>query len=106
MKTGEIFTRALTNPKDEFKSMGQQFGDHVAHFNAVGKLVDTEGELVFPTYDMDWEIVWEPVDFMTAANSGKRIKSNACFEFHSISWYLQGQAHLTLDEVNGKWLIE
>jgi len=52
----------------------------------------------------NWELVREPVDFMTAVNSGKRIKSceNGCF--HSISWYLKVGMNLT--EINGKWLIE
>lgn len=106
MKTGEIFTMALTNPKAEFKSIGQQFDDHVAHFNAVGKLVDKEGELVFPTYDMDWELVRKPVDFMTAINSGKNTKPNSTsYDFMGFSYWLNTRV-LSLEIINGKWLIE
>ena len=107
MKTGEIYTRALTNPKDEFKSIGQQYSDHVAHFNAVGKLVDKEGELVFPTYDMDWELVHQPyVDFMTAINSGKETKPNGTsYDFMGFSYWLNNRV-LSLEIINGKWLIK
>lgn len=114
MKTGEIYMMALTNPKAKFKSIGQQFGDHVAHFNAVGKLVDKEGELVFPTYDMDWEPITDPMNFMTAANSGKRFKPeswvfNTDNEFRSLYDNLEmfsGRGMAQVKILNGKWLIE
>lgn len=105
MKTGEIFTMELTNPGAKFKSIGQQFGDHVAHFNAVGKLVDEDGELVFPTYDMDWELIRKPVDFMTAVNSGKRIKPNVgIWDYASPDLWVRNLLELHL--INGKWLIK
>ena len=53
---------------------------------------------------IEWELVRQEVDFMTAVNSGKRIKSYLREEFHPVNWYLKG--YFSIEEVNGKWLIE
>jgi len=51
----------------------------------------------------DWEKVREKVDFMTAANSGKRIKPIN----HDIDGFLYfNDWNLSLDMINGKWEIE
>jgi len=103
-----MYTYALNNPKAKFLCIeAPPFDGHIAHFNKVGKLVDECGELVFPTFNTEWELVREEVDFMTAMNSGKPIKSCRCKAFHPFSWYLQTDgAYLCLEEINGKWLIE
>jgi hypothetical protein len=117
VKTGEIFTMALTNPKAKFKSIGQQFGDFAAHFNAVGKLVDKEGELVFPTYDMDWELVPQEVTWQEALQvwvGGKTITcdlSDATYRFTNGSDFRQfrDETENTLCKIqliNGKWFVE
>ena len=54
----------------------------------------------------DWELAREPVDFMTAINSGKRIKPNSISsDFMSVSYWLNTTA-LPLEIINRKWLIE
>jgi hypothetical protein len=56
--------------------------------------------------DDDWELVRQPVDFMTAVNSGKNTKpSSSCNDFMSVSYWLNTYG-LSLGKINGKWLIE
>ena len=52
----------------------------------------------------DWKAVRQPVDFMTAVNSGKKFRPVGYSEFkNSEVWSWGG---LTRDRVNGKWEIE
>ena len=56
----------------------------------------------------DWQLVQEPVDFMTAANSGKRISSegwDSYYFLHEVLHILQNRDN-ALYLINGKWLIE
>ena len=103
MKTGEMYMTNLVNPRSTFiRSDGEN-----CRFSSDGCLYNLKGN--YPrkiTADEEWELVRKPVDFMTAVNSGKRIQSNRCLGFHPISWYLEGKGRPTLEEVNGKWLIE
>jgi len=72
MKTGEIYTHALTNPKARFMSSENgPFPEFEAHFNEVGKLVTGEGRdesLVYAPYDMEWELVPQEVTWHEAIN--------------------------------------
>jgi len=64
------------------------------------------------------ELIQEPVDFMTAVNSGKRIKpvnnaDNWCYNFAKVwvSYFSYGSRSAIntenyLDYINGQWLIE
>ena len=53
----------------------------------------------------EWELLPEPVDFMTAINSLKRIKPNIKgHQFASPNIWLGN--NLTVGMINGKWLIE
>lgn len=51
----------------------------------------------------DWELVREPVDFITAVNSGKDIKpiEKGISAFEPFSYW-----QITLERINGKWYIE
>jgi len=52
----------------------------------------------------EWELKREKVDFLTAINSGKNIKSCTNASFHSVDWYLK--IGCALVEINGLWEIE
>jgi len=54
-------------------------------------------------FDWDWELVRQPVDFLTAVNSGKRIRPVD----HTIDGFLRfNEWSLNLEMINGKWFIE
>jgi len=52
----------------------------------------------------EWELKREKVDFLTAINSGKNIKSCTNASFHSVDRYLK--IGCALVEINGLWEIE
>ena len=53
----------------------------------------------------DWELVRERFDFMTAVNSGKKVRPLGSYfdRFGFQSWTYWS---LSLDMINGKWLVE
>jgi len=58
------------------------------------------------TLEMKWELIKEPVDFMTAINSGKKIKGKGFVEYHFPNWYFGTEDALDLENINGNWYIE
>jgi len=63
-------------------------------------------ELSRESLDYEWELVREPVDFMTAINSDKRISTeDRSIHLCGANWLLQNSG-LTLAQINGKWYIE
>jgi hypothetical protein len=73
MKTGEMYNTALANPEAIFlrKSDGHKY-----RFTERGYLnCDDSRHFAVPKPNEEWELVREPVDFMTAINSGKIIRS-------------------------------
>jgi len=54
---------------------------------------------------MEWELIKEPVDFITAINSGKKIKGEGFVEYHLFDWYIRSNS-LSLENINGNWYIE
>ena len=57
--------------------------------------------------EYEWELVREPVDFMTAINSGKRIRSEYWPEDQSVPMMVKGVSlQVCKLEINGKWFIE
>lgn len=104
MKTGEMFMVALENPKAKFKNI---LNGDIYHFTKGRHLQNEAGwTYMSPKIDEDWEIVRDPVDFMTAINSGKPMKP---FESNlycrpAIFWLTCHE--FTLEEINGKWHIE
>ena len=105
-----MYTYALANPKAEFKSVGEKLGDFTAHFNEAGKLIDKHGDLVFPRCDMNWELVPESVDFMTAINSEKNIRYENWTKYYKLSSALEIMATkgfvISREMLNGKWFVE
>lgn len=52
---------------------------------------------------IEWDLVQEPVDFMTAINSGKRIRPEGHTLFYAAEeWCSKGLNHAL---INGKWYI-
>lgn len=115
MKTGEIYTLALTNPDAKFKSAGHPLGDFVVHFNKVGKLLDKNGDLVFPRYNTDWELLLQEVTWQEAIQAWADGKT-VYFELNRTKVYLQNNFYLRVlddlrpiskDEIfKGKWFVE
>ena len=117
METWQMIKELTENPKLRFKN-----GLHVVEISdktkaIVWKSEDSE-EAPFIIYShsgsgvdnlhIEWEEVPEPVDFMTAANSGKRIKHegwDGYYFLHEALHILQNR-DAALGLINGKWLIE
>jgi len=103
MKTGEMYMMALANPNAKFHKVRNNL-DY--YFNELGMLYteNSDRSVEPPIADEDWELVPETVDFMTAINSGKMIKSCVNEHFHTVEWYLEYSP--SLKEINGNWQIE
>ena len=102
MKTREVYTPEYAQQRFLRKRDGV-----VYHFGVNGDLYapDSRGAVSIRINE-EWEIVREPVDFMTAMNSGKPVKpeSNTYSFGESIVWL--EQRSMTLGMINEKWLIE
>ena len=112
MKTWQMIKELTENPKLKFKNN--------RGVTIIGKLeLNKPYRFTFATdeaqlsisgvlHDDEWELVQEPVDFMAAANSGKRI-SNETWDGY---YFLHEALHIlqncdnALGLINGKWLIE
>jgi len=115
MKTWEMIKELTENPKKRFKyNTGSESGI-VA--NVQGEIMVIEcsskphkpNELVLHRGFMiiDWELVREPVDFITAINSNRPISSsNGNWTRCTPEWILKQGPWLTLGDINSKWYIE
>jgi len=111
MKTGEMYTYVLANPKAEFKSVGEKLGDFTARFNEVGKLIDKHGDLVFPRCDMDWELVPREVTWQEAIGAWLEGEAVVCKYKGGEAIFLSGGINMALyaDKEKfkyGKWYIK
>lgn len=107
MKTWEVYKIALENPEARFKRVDDETG--FEYFFELGKpkfmsqdsVVDSSWDLIRTNYE--WELIREPVDFMTAVNSGKNIRpcTTSGNSFHHWSFWA-----LSINGINGKWYIE
>ena len=115
MKTWEVFKLILENPSKpcmpnhlNFKRLSNGRIYQVGLSNGKQWLFredeNEDREVVIVYVEEDWELVRQEVDFMVAINSGKMIKGPHDNAFHEVKYQLAGA--LTLDEVNGKWLVE
>ena len=60
---------------------------------------------------MEWELVQQPVSFMVALNSRKRIKGIDWMKYHSAKELMnclgtRGDDDIVISSLNGQWLIE
>ena len=117
MKTWQMIKTLQENPKARFKN---NRCEDIVSVHKDGFLTwDKKGthyEITFAGFDSncsgnskdEWEEVPEPVEFMAAANSGKRIKHegwDGYYFLHEALHILQNRDG-ALDLINGKWLIE
>lgn len=111
MKTWEVVKALSENPKAKFTraSDGRKFETNATKISD-GETVDyyvsgiANGGSECIALNDEWELVRQPVDFMTAVNSGKSIKSvDACYFEGLEMWTRDGR--LTPERINGKWLI-
>ena len=119
--TGEVIKTLSEETQQRFKLIsGCKFLNYLGAtaLNNGGYLLveDTEGNPI-DLRDMSgiffngkWELVQEPVTFMEAVNSGKRIRSVVFTEYHDydeLLGYLSGMcSNAIVKALNGKWLIE
>lgn len=117
MKINEVFEGLLKDKDSVYQALVidcryemsvSEFGYFLLKvFNEHGKEIDaTRGTGGFTgnlQSQNEWELVRQPVDFMTAANSEKRIRpiNNAVYGFMYLDEWT-----FDLEGVNGKWLVE
>ena len=106
MKTWEVYKNELEQPKQIYLRKSDEIN---YCFDVHRGLLPCEWQdAIWTTIKIDdeWELARQPVDFMTAINSGKYIKpSGLSFNFMSVSYWLNTYV-LSLGKINGKWLIE
>ena len=116
MKISQVMTHLEENPKLKFTDLKQEVEIYVDESGFLmakyrGQFPGFDGNIEFHN---DWQIVREPVDFMTALNNGRNIKpAEGDFEYTSSqAWlrilgngcYLAGKPWV--DYVNSKWYVE
>ena len=66
-----------------------------------GRKISADGNI---SINDTWELEQQPVNFMEAVNSGKRIKCESLKDFHDIEWCFN--TRLSLKVINERWYIE
>ena len=117
MKLNEVIVRLVENPKNiyevvdkdgfrrELSVSGGWF--YFKRYNSCGELINCEGVAGGFNGNInlndDWKLKREPVDFIIAANSGKKIKpiSDTKHGFNDLGYWA-----MSLKNINSKWLIE
>src|SRR5665648_813542 len=121
MKLSEAMAKLEGNQQFKFDSMYMGYRHvlcrrggfiYIDAYNEGGQLIPSNigrgqfnGNL---TINMEWEQIQEPVDFMTAANSGKRIKCEGWdfyYFLHKAMYILQNRDNELdlINGINGKW---
>jgi len=113
MKTWEMM-KELTNNKNLKFTCVRQPGNPISIINNIlcwersGNPVEFNFESpnkVGTIERYEWEPVREPVDFMTAINSDKKIRPHDYPNFCSVNcWFNLGL--ITKDRINNKWYVE
>lgn len=111
-KTWEAIKMLTENPTLKFINKC----DNIIGVNRVGFIVlfrndnSVNTDLFRKNVDTDWALVQEPVTFMEAINSGKRIKSAYSDDYNSVEETMSLLGGLTektvLKVLNGEWFIE
>jgi len=116
MKTGEMITSLTDNRDAKFKcangcivNPNRDFiigcdKDGYIKFFEHGEFRDAYFD-IHKKLDWEWELIRNQVEFMTAVNSGKRIRPVGQLDFIDVETVL-GSFYLTIPLVNGKWEIE
>lgn len=114
MKTWEVYKIALENPKAKFKRIDKLRNELIYHFEGGVPMCKCRGH-IFESSDLmnanyDWELVREPVDFMTAINSGKKIKPEIYDLYHDLDFIFSAlimeKPSTVKRMINGNWYIE
>ena len=116
MRTWQMIKALTENPELKFKrisdgivlKLSSKISDGIAVDLYIYLDMGEENNCETVRLHDEWELVQEPVDFMTAANSGKRISGegwDSYYFLHEVLHILQNRDN-ALDLINGKWLIE
>ncbi|SHN77455.1 hypothetical protein [Desulfitobacterium chlororespirans] len=108
LKTWEVYKMALENPKAKFNRLAHR---ETFELNEKGQLISilsdtTRTDYACPKINEDWELVREPVDFMTAVNSGKSISDERGLVTRCTPEWLLERGMLSIELINSKWFIE
>jgi hypothetical protein len=129
MKTWEMIKALSENPELKFKNNANSFVgvskrlDHkivwiLENGREIEDFVIYRHGSICNNIDIEWEKVPQPVDIITAVNSGKRIKPNSNEPFFQADWNCYQNALWWFRELggcrycmavnifNGQWLIE
>lgn len=117
MKINEAFEGLLKNKNSVYESGRGDYRSELSLcevgyfylkiYNDLGEEIDSSlggggfnGNI---TAEDEWELARQPVDFMTAANSGGKIKpvDDSAYSFHKLGYW-----SMTLENINSNWLIE
>lgn len=104
MKTWEMYKIALENPEARFKRLRD---GAICYVGKAPKVIFKEpGISTHVNIDDEWELSRKAVCFMTAINSGKRIKPNVegGSDFKESTYWLDGR--IGTFQINGSWIIE
>jgi len=105
MKTGEVID-ILNQANSECVFVNEE-GGRIRRFacNIVWAINNITVKLTDKFLSHTWELVRQPVDFMTAVNSGKRIRpDDEPAKIHGFNEL--GYWSLNIDRINGRWLVE
>lgn len=109
MKTGEMYTMALENPKAKFICLTEGPNKGKIYVTEPSGILREDISIgcnaCIPSVSEDWELVREPVDFMTAINSGKNMRPVGHEDWNYPKEWLAKRV-IKLEWVNGKWYIE
>ena len=107
-KTWEAIKMLTENPKLKLES---STGSEITVVNNFCEIQDVKniGNLRIYT-DEEWHLVQQPVAFMEAANSGRRIKHESWEYYHNLSIVIDKinnrSQERQLELLNGKWYVE
>lgn len=113
LKTWEMFKVASYDPRAKFKQVGELI-DRVYYIGSDGILLREPGVVMAVSINSDWELVCEPVDFMTAMKNLRdgstiRVNWNKNTRTYKNRYTMRDDEDqfLCLNEIlDGKWYIE